>query len=300
MARTLMDLLERRDPVVASRRRVETALTEEQFRRTLDGAAEIFREQSLRLAGAVPSLPVNDPGAITSRKVKLVDLGEADINEDGTGGTFDSVDQEFDDRAILRPFKNVKIKDLFIKASQRGGMVDLFRDSGQAAGEVVVARENKTLVLGARGQKGLTNATGIQTTASTGAWTVAGDFWKDILKVQGLMWTEKIPTTRMTLVANPADVTNALQVFANTATPQSEVAKMNKMLPGGIHTSVDVPAGTAYFHAGIPTVLQQVVYEDLHVIPLPRLDEEERMRVRTSFALHFPRPKGIVEVTSVN
>ena len=299
MVRSLMDLLELRDPRVA-RRRGETALTEEQFRRTLDGAAEIFREESLRVKGAIPSLVVNDPGAIRSRKIKLVDIGEAELDELGTGGNADSIDQAFEDQVILRAHKTVKITDLLVKASQRGGMVDLWRDSGNAAGQVVVDKENDAIINGGRGVKGLSNATGIQTFASAGAWTTAGDFWKDILKVQGKMWEKKIPTTRLTGIVHPTDLTNAFQVFSGTADPQAQVAKMMQMIPGGLHASTKVTAGKAYFHPGLPNVFQQVVYEDLHVVPLPRLDEEERMRVRTSFALHKPRPEGIVEVTSID
>lgn len=293
--RSLYDLMSN-DPLV-SRSRVEMTLTEEQYRNVLDGAAEIFREQALLQSGAVPVLTVNDPGVIKSRRVKFVDMGDADIDADGTGGNFDRLDQAFDDKTVLRVKKNWEVPLRELQAAERSGSI-LLGDYGRISGEKVAEKTNKLLTVGAGGAKGISTVSGIDTFAAPDTWDNEGAFWKTLIEARGRLRANKIPVDRLALIANPTDEQNGWQTFSNTATPQTDLA-IQRALPGGVYSSVDLPAGKAYFYANIPTVVQAAVYEPLHVIPLPTLDENPRGRVRIGMALHFPRPLGIVEATSI-
>ena len=275
--------------------RVDSILSEEQFRHVLEGAAPVFREASIR--DAVPWRVVDAPHALKSRHVKVVDISAAEYRPSGTGGTFDRVDQSFTDLAVCRLLKNWEVPYLESITPGTGG-ISVLQETGQASGEKVGELENTMLVAGVGPNKGLTNATGIQTFASGGAWTTTGQAWKDFIKARGKLKTKKVPINNLAMLVHPDDEANLLQVFADTSVLQLET--LQRYFPGGIHTSVDVTVGKAYVYAKIPQVLEYVVYQDLAVKPLPMVDEDPRGRTRVAGTYHTKRADGVCEITSVD
>lgn len=290
--RSLHDLLS--DP--GERRRGDSILTEEQFRNTLTEAAPVFREASKR--DAVPVTVVNDPGVLISRHINVVDMNQADFGMRGTGGTYDKADQSTTDIQAYAMWKNIEVPWRLMQSSQRAGF-DIWVESAKAASQLVAARENTYIVKGLGVNKGITNTTGIQTFASSGAWTSAGVAWDDITKaVVDKFGTEKVPEGVAALMLHPTDRANLYRVFSNTDAAQLD--KIRSLLPGGIHSSLDVTVGKAYVYAKTPTVLEYKVYQDLSLIQLPSTDEDMRARARVIGALHVKKVKGVVEITSID
>jgi uncharacterized linocin/CFP29 family protein len=293
MARNLMHLLQ--NP--GERQPRGDAFREEAFRATLEGVAPIFREQSIR--AAVPTTVLNDPGVLISRHLAATDVAAAEAGMRGTGGTYDRADHTVVDIQALAIWKNIEARWRDLKTSSRAGF-DLWQQSVQAATERVVQKENTYIVDGLGSNKGITNATGIQTFASAGAWTTAGIAFQDIAKaVYGKLANVQAPWQQAALLVNPADYAN-LQGTVLSNTDTTSITKVNGLLPGGIYPATDVDVGKAYVYARTPTVLEYRVYEDLSVIDLPQTDEDERLRVRVIGALHVKKPTGIVEITSID
>lgn len=297
--RSLHDLLLQADPL-ETKMRLEATASEAQYLRVLDGAAPIFREQALRFTGAVPVNVVNDPGVITSRKLSLVDISDAEIDEKGTGGLFDEYAQGWQDQNVLRIKKNVKITDLDAATFGRSGGVDPWRQLGILAGEKVAQGLNKVIVKTVRGSKGITTVSGSLTSAGA-SWQTAGNFYKSVvLAKQDLRpYVGDAAMSRLALLANSADLANAENLYANSMTPQLVVGQASPLLPGGVFTSDYVTPGEAWFYANTPTVMELEVFEDLTTIPLPRGDEESRARVRTSVAFHITKATGITKITGI-
>jgi hypothetical protein len=271
-------------------------LPPEAYRATVAGAVEIFRESSARAAFPVDITNLG-PGALKSRKIKLVDVGEAEHGMKGTGGSFDRANYEMDDQPFYPVWKNIEVPMREQKASEMGGLnLNLFRDSGNAAGEVVVETENKLLFVGLGPIKGLTQATGIQTMGGA-SWATGGNAYKDMIKARGKLREKKVPLSQLAIAMNPVDAVNFEQTFTSTAIPQQEL--LNRQFPGGIHVYTDIPAGEAYVYQKSRPVLEARIAQDVTVIPLPATDEDDRMRVRTIPTLHVTRPTGIVKITGI-
>lgn len=298
--RSLMDTLLLNDPLEARSRR-EDVLMESQYLRILDGAAQIVREQSLRFAGAIPVQVLNDPGVIKTRMMRAVDISDAEIDEKGTGGLFDSYAQGWDEANVLRIKKNVKLEDLDAAQFKRAGGVDPWTRLGVLAGEKVAQGLNKVIMTTVRGSKGITTLAGTQSAAGA-SWQTGNNFYKSVVTARTKLrpYVGDTGLARLAVVANSADIGNAETLYATQATPQLDLNNPNpKLLPGGVFTSDYVTPGEAWFYANTPTVLELEVVEDLTTIPLPRGDEESRARVRTSVSLHAPQPKGIVKITGI-
>lgn len=292
--RTLQELLEQDSRIRAG---VDTVLTEEEFRNIISVAAPVFREDSLR--PALPVQVVNMPGKTKSRHIKVIDMDPANHGMSGTGGTFSRLDKSLVDVLAYAMWHNVEVPWREQEASQEGGIFDILRESGIAIGEKLRELENQFIVDGLGPVKGITNTSGIDTFASADTWATAGIFWQDILKARGRLKSNKIPVDQLAVLANPADITNAWQVFASTATPQAKLAEMERMFPGGVYENTNVDVGKAYVYARTPTVLELVVYQDLTVKPLPMMDEDPRARGRVIDALHVKSPLGVCEISSI-
>lgn len=290
--RSLYDLMT--DP--GERRRGDSLLTEEQFRFTLEGAAPVFRESSKR--DAVPVTIVNDPGVLVSRHINVLDVNAADHGMRGTGGTYDRADQATTDIQALAIWKNVEVPWRLMQSSDRAGF-NLWLESVKAASQRVAEKENTYIVKGLGANKGLTTTVGIQTFGSAGAWTSPGVAYDDIVTaVVDKFGTEKVPEGFGALMVHPTRRANLYKTFTNTDSAQLE--KIKALLPGGIHSSLDCPTDKAYVYAKTPTVLEHRVYQDLSVIQLPQTDEDFRARTRVIGAFHAKKPKGIVEITSID
>lgn len=276
----------------------DAVLPPEAYRAVLAGAVEVFHESSIR--GAFPvDITGLGPGALESRAIKLIDVAAAQHGMSGTGGTVDRASYAMDDQPFYAIWQNVEVPFREQEASTKGvAGLDLLRDSGRSAAQLVVEKENEMLVAGLGPLKGLTTATGIQTFASAGAWTTAGIAWQDITKALGQLMKKKVPTNQAALLVNPEDLVNLWQTFSNTDTAQLE--KLRALLPGGVHSVTNVTKGKAYVYAKNPACVRIRVAQDLSVIPLPRTDEDDRARVRVIAATHFLRPDGICEITSVD
>lgn len=291
--RTLGQLL---DADAAAMRRAADVFTPEDYRNVLEGAAPIFREQTIR--DAFPVRILDDFGVTKSRHINVVDINAAEFGMRGTGGTFEQPDKSTTDVPVYAIWKNIEVRMRDQATSQRGNY-DLLQQGGQVAGEKVVEKENTLIVNGLGAAKGLTNATGIQTFASAGAWTTAGIAWADLIKAGVAKFAaEKVPRVNRAILVNGADLANLYTTFSNTDTTQLD--KIQSMFPGGIYESNEVTVGKAYVYPKTPTVVEYVVYHDLRVIPLPKVDEDHRLRVRVAGALHVKKPKGIVEITSID
>lgn len=293
MARDLFDLL---DEGVQGRK--EAVLNEGQFLNVLQGAAELFREGSLRQEGAIPVRVFNDPGVLKSRKIKVVDVAGAQHGMEGTGGNEDVVDFSSDDQVAYAMWHTVRVPWRVYEASKRDPTLDLLRNSGQAIGEVLRELENQLIVDGLGPLKGVTNATGITTFASAGAWTTAGIAWQDLTKAIATIRNKKAPTDRVHVLVNPLDWGNAMQTFSNTDMIQLDKASQRLGLKFFPNTNVD--AGKAYVYPFSPNVLELIIYQDLSVFPLPTTDEDPRLRGRIIASTHYARPSGIVEITSID
>ncbi len=284
-----------------SRARHESLLNEDQFLNTLRGAANVFREGSLRVAGILPFESFDDMGVLKSRRVRIVDMNSGSHGMEGTGGTEDLIDISDEDQLAYAMWSTGRIPKRIYEASKRNEALNLLTGTGQAIGETLRELENKFIVAGLGPVKGITTTTGIQTFASAGAWGTAGIAWQDIIKARGLLRAEKIAVgdgVPMALLVNPSDAVNLYQVFSNTDAMQLE--KVQRLLTAGIFESTYVTAGKAYVYAWTPNVAEIVSYQDLSIFPLPMLDEDPRVRGRLIDALHVPRPRGVVEITSVD
>lgn len=297
MARTLYDLLNP-DPRSQAASRGDVQLTEEQSRLLIEGAIPIFAERSLRLRGAVPYAVRNDPGAMKTRKLKLVDLADPTVGPDGTGGTFDHLGQAFDDQVVMRVHKNWELPRLELLAMRRSGNYEPLKALGGRIADRIVEFENKFIVNGAGGTKGITNVSGSQTFAAGAAWTTAGQAWKDLVKaVDDKLRNQKIPVEKASMLCNPTDYANLKQVFS--ATSQVQIEYLDDLLPGGVYPTVEVTAGTAFVYANTPVVMEAQVMEDLTSINLPMVDESPRGRLRLSESFHITKPLGVVSVTGI-
>ena len=296
--RSLLDLLSGDPRVQQQAVRGDAALTEEQFRRLEEGAVPIFAESSLRVGGAVPYKILNDPGAVTSRKIKLTDLSDPDVDVDGTGGSWDHMGQSFADQTVFRIHKNWTIPRLELETMRRSGTYDPLTALGQRVGERMAEFENKFIAgtLGF-GTKGISSFASIQTFAAGASWTTAGQAWKDLTKaVDDKLRTQKVAVNNAALMLPPTEYVKLKNVFANTASFQMK--DLLDLLPGGIYPTVEAPSGgKAYVYANTPTVLELEIFEDLSTIPLPMLDEDPRGRMRLSEAFHIFKPEGVVEIT---
>lgn len=298
--RTLDQLLDTQ-PRVAR----EGLLNENEYLDTLNGAAEVFAEASVR--DMFPVVVKDDIGVLVSRKLKVVDMGAYLHGMKGSGGNFTKADKANDDQPAYALWENILVDERELAASRRnGGVSDLMTDSGRRAGSILTEGENEMLTSGVGPVTGITGLTyaGTPTTtqggtfASVGAWTTAGDFWKDLSTARGRLGARKAPIGSLALAGHPTDIANAMNVFANTSDAQLEKARM--LLPGGVYQSAFFTAGSAFFYCRTPTVVEYDVYQDLRVIPLPKIDLDERSMMRFIGALHFPRPNGIEKVTSVD
>lgn len=275
----------------------DTRLQPEQFRMIAAAGVPILRERSRRVA--FPTRIINDPGVLESREVKVVDIGEAEHGESGTGGTFDTVDFSNTDEVAYAIWKSVQVPWRKFLAAKRFEQLDLLRKSGEAATGRVVEKENKMIVNTLGPVKGLTQKTGIQTFAGT-SWATQGNAWNDLTKaVYDKLQAKKVPVegANPALVLHPTEHAKLLKVFSSTA--QTQLTELQKLLPGGIYSSLDVTAGKAYVYPKTNTVLEHIVYQDLTVVPLPRIDEDERLRVRTISAFHVYQRDGVVEITGI-
>lgn len=288
---TLYDLLDQDKRLMR-----DAVLPPEAYRAVAAGAVEIFHEASIR--SAVPVTMTNlGPGAIKSRRIKLVGTGAAMANLKGTGGTFGAASYAMDDQFYLPIYVNIEVPMREQEASKLGGVgLDLFRDSGRDAAAEVVEKENELIIKGLNQLKGISTATGIQTSAGN-SWATAGNAYKDILKARKLVKDKKAPVEQLAMLVNQQEEQNLMMTFSNTDAAQLE--KIAKLFPGGIYTSTQVTAGKAYIYPKTPTVVDFRVAQDLTVIPLPRTDEDDRMRVRVIPTIHFPRPDAIVELTGL-
>lgn len=274
----------------------DTLLNEQDYLHLLDGAAAIFREGSQR--AAIPVTIVNDPGVLKSRRIKVVDVGSV-IHEggSGTGGTFDRVDKADDDQVAYPIWANWEIPWREGLTQARGGF-DVLRETGMALTQKLYERENDLIWKGIGPLKGISTAPSIQTFAAGAAWTTAGQAWKDMVKaVDDKLGNAKVPKDKAALGVNHTDYANLKQVFSNTS--QVQLDQLLALFPAGIYPTTSLPAGKAYVYARTPQVCELVVYQDLSVIPLPRVDEDERGRLRLIDSTHFPRGTGIVEVTGI-
>ncbi|MHB8603889.1 MAG: encapsulin [Thermoplasmatota archaeon] len=289
-AQTLADLLS------ADKRTWQDAqLTPEAYRSVLQGAIDIFHEASLR--PAFPVEVVNDPGVLKSRALKVVDLGSARHGMSGTGGTYDRVDYSPDDVLAYAIWENIEVPWREELASKRNGYVDILGDSGRMAGQLVVEQENAMLSTSLGPITGLTGKAG-QTFAGA-TWATQGNAWNDITTARGKLRAKKVPglEQNLALLVNPNQEAQLLRTFSNTAITQ--LSELKQLLPGGIYVNTNVTAGKAYVYARNPNVLRYRVFQDLTVVPLPQVDEDARVRVRTIGAPHFTRTEGICEVTGV-
>jgi hypothetical protein len=287
---TLQDIL-RQD----RRARKDSRLQEQDFRRVIEVAAPVFREATRR--GAFPVTIENDPGVLESAHLEVIDLTSAHHGMSGTGGTYDRVSKKLVKVKAYAIWENIEVPWREGESARRGGF-NLLTESGRAAAQVVGETENKMLSVELGPVSGLSKVSGIQTFAAAAAWTTAGQAWKDVIKaVRDKLQTKKVPIDNVAVAVNPTDEANFWQVFGSTSALQMETAQ--KFLPGGIHTFNDLPAGKAYFYARTPTVVEYRVYQDLTVVPLPKVDEDERMRVRVIGAFHAKKADGIVEVTGI-
>jgi len=276
---------------------IDTVLTEEEFRYILQVAAPVFREASIR--DAVPVSIYNDPGVLKSRHIAVVEQDDVQHGMSGTGGTFTRLDKSFVDLPAYAMWQNIEVPYREQLASERGGYFNTLLESGRAAGQKLVEAENTLIAKGLGPLKGISTATGIQTYAAGAGWSTQGQFWKDVIKARGKIKGKKIPVDNLSLLVHPDDEANAMQAMSNTAVPGTELAKMQNMLPGGIHTTTFLTAGKAYFYAKTPTVLELAVYQDLSVKALPMVDEDPRMRARLIDTLHVKSVNGICEVTGI-
>lgn len=275
------------------RARTDAQLTPEQYRMVLEGAVPILREGTKR--GAFPTTIINRPGVLKSRHLKVVDLSAAEHGMTGTGGQFDNVNQSTVDEFAYAIWKNIEIPWREQETSADTGF-DLLRESGQAAGEKVVEQENTMIVKELGPVKGLTKKSGIQTFASGAAWTTAGQAYKEIVKaVIDKFGTKKVPRGNAALLVNPQEEANLFATFSNTDAAQLE--KLQRFLPGGIYSSLDVPTGEAYVYAKTPTCVEYRVYQNWTVVPLPKIDENHRMRVRVIGAFHLKQADSVVKIT---
>lgn len=271
-----------------------TKLLPEQFRAVLGAAIRPFREATKR--DALPFTIVNDPGVLQSRHINVVDIGAADHGMEATGGSYDRVDQTPVDNVVYAIWKNVQVPWRHGLAAERGGF-DILSESGVAAGEKITELENRMFLSQLGPVTGLTKATGIQTFAGA-TWGTAGNAYKDIVRaVIKEFGTEKVPRNQAALLVDPAQEADLFTTFSNTDAAQLE--RIQRLLPGGIFSSPEVEDGKAYVYARTPGVLEYRVYQDLTVVPLPMVDEDERMRTRVIGAVHIKKPKGIVEITGV-
>lgn len=288
--KTLQDLFEE-----DRRARTDSRLQEQDFRNILSVAAPVFKEMTAR--GAFPVSFQEDWGVTESAHIEIQDVMAAQHGMSGTGGTFDRIGKRLVKKVAYPVFFNLEVPARELASARRGGF-DLLRESGRIASESVVESENKMLISSLGAVTGLTATSGIQTFASAGAWTTAGIAWQDITKALGKLGDKKVPRQNLALLVNPLDEANLYQTFSNTDATQ--LGKIQSLLPGGIHASVEVTEGKAYVYAKTPTVVEYVVYQDLRVVPLPKIDEDERMRLRVVGAMHVKKADGVVEITSVN
>lgn len=274
----------------------DATLPVEAYRAVLKGAVKTFHEASIRQAFPV-EITGYGPGAIQSRAIKLVDVGTAQHSMKGTGGTWDKADYAMDDQPFYPIFQNVEVPMREQEASSFGDVgLNLFRDSGVSAGLQVVEQENNMLLNGLGPVTGLQAASGIQTLAGA-SWTTQGQAYKDVVKARAKLRNVKAPMNNVALLVNPAEEANLLQTFSNTSVAQLD--QLMKLLPGGIYTNTNVTAGSPVLYAKDETVLRVRVGQDLTVVPLPKIDEDDRMRVRTISTTHFLRPTGICQITGV-
>lgn len=272
----------------------DAALSEEQYRYVLEGAAPIFREASIR--DAVPWRVVNEPHKLRSRHVEVVDIGDAEVRPTGTGGTFDRVDQAFKELAVVRLLKNWEVPHLEAITPGQGG-IDILSQTGQACGEKVVELENKVLVAGTgTPNKGVTNPTGITTFAGA-SWTNAGVAHDDLVKAIDDKLPDGAPKGNLALLLNKAQAAKLRTKQVATANFGTTYQEIQALFPGGIHVNSNVTAGKVYVYPKVPTILEYVVYQDLSVKPLPTLDEDPRGRLRVAGTLHVKKASAVVEIT---
>jgi len=277
----------------------DSLLTPEMYRDVLAEMTPILREQSKR--DLFPITEVNDPGVIKSRRLNIVDIGEADFGPEPTGGTFDKPDLTTSDELVMRAKKSFEIPDIELRSAGRAGF-DFFREAVQLSTERILLKENKAFTAGLgkmTGIAGITYDNGAgngQTFAAGAAWTTAGQAWKDLVKaVDDKLANKDAPEGVAALALHPTDYANLKQVFSNTSNVQLD--QLRELLPGGIRKSKDLTAGSPIVYARTKSVVELKVYEPLHLIPLPRLDEAERGRVRSSMALHIKQKPLFVKIT---
>lgn len=274
------------------RARADSRLQEQDFRRIIDIAAPIFAEETIR--GGFPHVVENDPGVLESAHLEVLDLGDALHGMPGTGGTFDHVGKKLVKRPAYAIWQNVLVPMREGAAARRGGF-DILRESVQRATQKVVETENKLLVAGLGPVTGLTGFSGVQTFAAGAAWTTAGQAWKDFIKARGKLRTKKAPMQRIAILCHPDDAVNWYQTFSNTDTAQLE--KLSAKFSVSVHENTEFTAGTVWVVSFSPQVYEYRVYQDLTVVPLPKVDEDERVRVRVIGALHDKKVDGIVKIT---
>lgn len=289
---TLQQLLEKD---ARTRVGIDTALSTDDYRYVLREAARIFRESNVR--EAFPTTILNDPGILKTRKTRIVDLGEAHHGMSGTGGTFDRVDKSFEDQLAYAIWHNWEVPWRDNLTDRRGGF-DSLRESGIAAGEKVKQKED-TLLL-----SGLGPVTGFQARAGQtfagSSWTNTGVAHDDIVKaIEEKLRANGIPVEQAAILVNPAELGKMKRKQVGTANFGTMFSELQSLLPGGIYSNSRITAGKAYVYARIPTVVEVAVVQDLTVVPLPRVDEDERGRVRVIESLHTPRTTGIVEITGI-
>jgi hypothetical protein len=281
-----------------ARVRADSRLQEQDFRNILAVAAPIFKEQ--RLAPEVfPMTVQNDPGVLESAHLEIIDVGDAHHGMSGTDGTWDRASKKLVKETAYAIWANLDVPWREALSARRGGF-DILRESAQAASETIAQTENKmTIGAGLGPVVGLTSRTGIQTFAGA-AWTNTGVAWDNLITaIDDKMRTENVPKGSEALLVNPAEMAKLRKKLVATANFGVDFAEVEALFPGGVHVAKDCPAGKAYVYAKTPTVMEYRVYQDLTVVPLPKVDEGERVRVRVIGALHVKKVKGVVEITGI-
>lgn len=277
----------------------DTRLTEEQFRFLLEGAVPVFRERTIR--DAFPVRVINDPGVLESRHSEVEDMSDAQHGMRGTGGTSDRVDYSFNDEPAYAIWHNGEVPWRIMQAAQRANEVNILRDTGDAIGEIIVEKENEMLVSGLGPVTGITGSSNLQTFTG-GNWTNASEAYDDIIKAtQDKLRQKNAPVETAALLVHPSRHADLSRTFSNTDVAQLEggSTSVQEFLPGGVYVNTNVPTDKAYVYSRSPSVVEYRVYQDLTMVPLPRIDEDERVRGRVIGALHLKREAGIVEVQSI-
>lgn len=299
MTLTLQQALDA-DALEAREARADT-LGAEYYRETLDSAIPVFRESNLLSMGAFPVTEVQKPYAKVSRAARIVDLGPAEFGESGIGGAFNRIDIDSNQEVIFRVHENIEVTDIDQQAyaNPDGGVsVDLFRESGAAAAEKIKQRMNTALVAGLGKCVGISGRA-TTTYASGDDWSVPSAAKREVVKaIKSKFPGLNAPVDKIAMGINHVDNGTLYSEVGTTATEQ--IASIEKLLSGGIYPHSDWPSTKAYFWPQTKTVLEVRVLEALRIIPLARGDEADRMRMRTSFAIHAHKPEAIIELTGIS